>query len=250
MQPEAPAQKPRRERHLVRWIFIGILVILGWRGWKGSDSWRAIREAKALSWRVDYSNPFPIIEDDWRNAFHKETWDGDVWRVTIGSNNPVEGHLALIRRLNPTSLTIDARFPESDLSELAGLSKLHTLILNDCQKLTNIGALQGMKGLVVLHIHQAPDLADIHPLTELKNLNHLGLDGCTALTNLDALQGHHDLRILSLHGCSGLKNLDGISGLTELRMVNFRGCAGLKKEALDKIREGLRTGAFVEIDSK
>ena len=75
MQPETPAPKPSRKRHLVRWSLVGILAILGWYGWKAYDFEQAVKEVNALGWEFESNGPIARIRDDWRNAFRKETWN-------------------------------------------------------------------------------------------------------------------------------------------------------------------------------
>ena len=83
MQPEPPAPKPSRKRHLVRWSFVGILAILGWYGWKAYDFEQAVKEAKALGWMFEYNEPIAKIRGNWRKAFRKDTWNALGSRLII-----------------------------------------------------------------------------------------------------------------------------------------------------------------------
>ena len=239
MQPESPAQKPRRYRHLVQWIIIGILAILGWYGWKAYDFNQAVKEAKELGWKFRYSDPVAIIRENWRAAFRKETWSDTRRLLEIPGGAVSERDFDLICRLTPKQLQIAATFPWRDLSQPKGLSNLTALWLLDCPNLTNIDALKDMKKLTSVLIYYSPILVNIDPLKELKNLEGLGLSGCTAITNVDALQELKALKELSLSGCTGLKNVDGILGLTGLETLYLRACTGLTKETVAAVKAAL-----------
>ena len=239
MQPESPAQKPRRYRHLVRWIFIGILAILGWYGWKAYDFNQAVKEAKELRWEFTYSDPIAIIRKDWRAAFRKDTWSDTRRWLWINTEAVSERDFDLIRRLKPKQLRIFGTFPWRDLSELKGLSNLTELWLSYQKNLTNIDALKDMKELTALDIHGSPVLVNIEALKELKNLTLLQLNDCTALTNVDALRELKALKNLGLYRCTGLKNVDGLLGLTGLEKLHLEGCTGLTKESVDAVKAAL-----------
>ena len=204
MQPEPPAPKPSRKRHLVRWSFVGILAILGWYGWKAYDFEQAVKEAKALRWQFEYTGPIEQIQADWKNAFRKETWNASGPAVMILNDHQWEQHFDLIHRLDPKNLAIYTTFSLRDLSEFTALSNLVWLDLYDCPNLTNIDALKDMKGLTWLGIRGATSISNIDALKELKYLEVFELYRCAALINVDALRELKALKYLSLNECTGL----------------------------------------------
>ena len=239
MQPEPPAPKPSRKRHLVRWSFVGILAILGWYGWQAYEFEQAVKEAKALGWKFESNGPIAIIREDWRNAFRKETWKSATRTLEIPEIYPVVIDYGLIHRLDPKNLGIYSTFPMRDLSKFTALSNVVALVLFDCPNLTNIDALKDMKGLTGFGIGRAPGLPNIDALKELKHLEAFGLYHCAALTNVDALRELKALKSLDLSDCTGLKNLDGILGLTGLKYLGLSGCHGLTNEAMAAVKVAL-----------
>ncbi len=239
MQPESPAQKPRRYRHLVRWSFIGILAILGWYGWKAYDFNQAVKEAKELGWKFYYKDPIALIRADWRKVFRKETWGNRQRLLNILPNQPLDGHYHVIRRLEPWQLSINATYPLRDLSELKGMSNLNDLVLFNCPNLTNIDAIKDLKSLERFFIYRAPVLVNIDGLKEAKTLTRLRLSGSKTLSNVDAARDLKTLQFLSFEGCAGLQNVDGILGLTQLNTLDLSGCKSLRKEAVVAAEEAL-----------
>ncbi len=244
MQPEPPAPKPSRKRHLVRWISVAILAILGWYGWKAYDFRLAVIEATGLGWEFRYNDSIAIIRDDWRKAFRKDTWSDPYRGLLIKNRDQLESYFDLIHRLNPTSMEMYRVSRLENLSVLNGLSNLTTIQVIECQNLTNISALKGMKELTWLSIRNCPSVANIDPIKELINLTHLDLIGCTALIDVDALRGLNSLETLSLSNCTGLQNVDGIRGLTGMHKVDLSDCTGLTLEAWLRARRALPTTKF------
>ena len=244
MQPEPPARKPRRERHLVRWLFIVILAILGWYGWKAYDFQQAVKRAEELGWEFESNDPIAIIREDWRNAFRKDTWSDTARSLSISPNDSLEDHYDLIRRLKPTQLEIWRMLSLRDLSQLKGLSRLTKLTLSECPNLTNIDAIKELKNLTDFEIIGSPALSNIDALKELKKLEHLGLSGCSALSNVDALRELKALKYLNLDDCIGLKNVDGLQGLTQLVFLRLEFCEGLPEASLDAVKSALPTTRF------
>ena len=239
MLPEKPATEPRRNRHLLRWMFVVFAVVLGWGGWRHYDFRQAMKEAEERGWMFEYKDPVLRIRADWKAAFRKGTWS-DTRRVLLVPTEAVsERDFDLIRRLKPKQLVIAATFPMGDLYELKGLSSLITVGLYRCPNLANIDALTDMEELAMLTIDGSPVLVNIDPLTKLKNLTFLRLSSCTTLTNVDALRELKALEDLNLSGCTGLKNVDALHGLTGLERLNLEGCTGLTKEAVDAVKAAL-----------
>lgn len=236
MQPEATAPKPRVNRHLGRWLFVGILAVLGWSGWNVYDYRQAVKEAERLRWVLRYDDPIEVIRKDWRAAFRRKTWFTAERRLYIFGNSQLDGHYDLLHRLKPTELEIRDAVGLLDLSRLDGLSDLTELFLGDCSQLTNIDALKNLRRLTTLHILSSPELADIDALKELKSLTLISLRGCRGLTNVDALRDLKGLKYLDLNRCEGLENVDGILGISALMDLNIYGCYGLTKRTVDAVR--------------
>ncbi len=241
MQPESPAPKPRRYRHLVRCILVVVIAMLGWYSWKGYDFGRATRQAKELGWNFTNSDPFAKIREDWKNAFRKETWRYTGRVVFLPNCDQLTAHVDVIRRLKPDVVVIDATIPPSNLSALKELPDPFALLFEHCTKLPNLGALKDMKSLSVLMISASPDLKNIDALKDLTGLTHLTLLNCNAVPDVDALRELKGLKHLSLAGCSELKNVDGILGLTGLNHLFIFGCGGLEKGTMDTVRAALPT---------
>ncbi len=250
MQPESPAQKPRRYRHLVRWIFIGILGILGWYGWKAYDFQQAVKEAKELGWEFIYSDPFAEIRRDWKNAFREETWRDTVRVVYLPNSDQLAAHVEVLRRLKPNEVVIDATIPPSNLSALKELRDPFDLSFDHCTTLPNLGALKDMKALNGLSIRLSPDLKNIDALQDLTGLKSLLLHNCNALTDVDALRQFKGLEVLSIIDCNGLKNVDGILGLTGLNHLFIFHCRRLEKGAVDALRVAIPRTKIDHPDAK
>ena len=195
---------PRRNWHLARWILILTIAVFGWSGWQAYTFRSALKEAKALGWSVEYTDPIETIRQDWRAAFKKATWLDGVTRLDIPNGESFAQNLTIVYRLNPRGLRI-YRCPNlRGLSSLKPLNRLKILILDRCKGLTNVDALENFAALEVV-----------------------GLVGCTGLTKVDALKNLSALEYVSLHGCTGLKNVDGLKNLSALQQVRLSGCTGL-----------------------
>ena len=216
MIPTATDPPPRRNWHLTRWLIVFIVATLAWSGWRAHAFRSALAEAKALGWKVQYTDPVEAIRKNWKSAFKKETWLDGVTEVIISTSESFEPHAALIHRLNPKELTIKDASTMHDLSALTPLTRLQGVSLGNATRLTNGDALRN--------------------LTALKGV-YLG--GCKALTNVDALKNLSALQDVVLIDCTGLTNVDGLKNLSALQYVWLAGCTGLTKESVAALKAAL-----------
>ena len=250
MQPESPAQKPRRYRHLVRCILVVVIAMVGWYSWKGYDFGRATRQAQSLGWKVTYNDPFAKIRKDWKSAIRKETWrDTGRW-VFLTNCDQLAAHVDVLRRLKPTLVVIDATIPPSNLSALKELRDPFNLSLRNATTLPNMDALNDIKALNLLAITNSPNVKNLDALKDLTGLTSLSLTYCNGLTDVDALQELKGLKNLYFYGCSRLRNFDGIVGLPALEAVSISRCGGLEKGAVDALRVALPRTKISSPDAK
>ena len=128
--------------------------------------------------------------------------------------------------------------------------KLHTLNLDNCPALIDIGGLVNLPTLETLFLDRFSDekqLKNISQLSSLKdisqnnssinNLNHLGnltnlsglyLRSCKSLSDLIPLSGLRNLSTLNLSYCQSLSDLIPLAGLTNLSTLNLNFCSSLK----------------------
>ena len=143
MNTEPATPPPRRKWHLQRWFLLAAS-LLAYAGWTQYAFRSALKEAKALRWTVEYTDPVEDIQRNWKAAFMKRTWLDGVTLVEIHTSEEFEQHLAIVHRLNPKRLDIfeTARLP--DVSTLKGLARLQWVSLERCTRLTDesIEALQ------------------------------------------------------------------------------------------------------------
>ena len=207
---------PRRKWHLQRWLLLLAAGFLAYGGWTQYAFRAALKEARALRWYVDYTDPVEEIRKSWKAAFRKETWlDGVTW-VHIPPSEECEQHLTILHRLNPRELSIDLAATLRDLSALKALTRLKYLKLFGCTGLTNVDALKNLAAL-----------------------QKLDLQGCTGLTNVDGLKNLSALQHVTLYECTGLTNVDALKNLPTLEKVWLYGCTGLTKESVASLKAAL-----------
>jgi len=95
----------------------------------------------------------------------------------------------------------------SDLSPLAGLPNLISLMLGGSTTLKDISPLAGIKNLRALSLNGSQGIRDIRPLAELRNLTRLGLSNLRELSDISPLYGLKGLRYLEVVNCKKLTNL-------------------------------------------
>ena len=214
---DAPPPPPRnRNWHLTRWLIVFIVATLGWSGWRAYAFRSALSQAKALGWEVHYTDPVETIWADWKAAFNKATWLDGVTDIRIPTSEAFEQHLAIVHRLNPKALVIFDAATLRDLSALKPLTRLQTVSLKGCTRLTNVDALKHVPALL-----------------------WIDLKGCAGLTTVDALKNLPALFHVSLEGSTGLTNVDGLKNLSALQEITLHGCTGLTKESVAALKAAL-----------
>ena len=125
--------------------------------------------------------------------------------------------------------TLDLGFCESliDLSALAGLTNLSTLVLRKNNSVVNLNPISGLTNLNNLDLGFCESLIDFDPLAGLTNLSALDLSGCDSLIKLNPLAGLTNLSNLDLLCCNSLIDLNPLAGLTNLSRLNFNSCESL-----------------------
>jgi hypothetical protein len=207
---------PRRNKHLARWFLVLALAVFGWSGWQAYAYRSALSQAKALGWKVQYTDPVETIRKNWKAAFKKETWLDGVTDVIIPTGEAFEQHLATFHRLNPKELLIDNAATLRDLSALQPCTRLRSLWLYGCKGLTNVDTLKNLSAL-----------------------QSVSLDGCTGLTNVDGLKNLTALQMVWLADCTGLANVDGLKNLSALKAIWLFMCKGLTKESVAELKAAL-----------
>ena len=114
---------PRRKWHLQRWLLLLAAGFLAYGGWTQYAFRAALKEARALGWRLEYTDPSEEIRKNWKAAFRKATWLDGVTHVSIHTSEEFVQHLAIVRRLNPCGLQITIAATLRDLSALRGCEK-------------------------------------------------------------------------------------------------------------------------------
>ena len=253
---------PRRKWHLQRWLLLLAAGFLAYGGWTTYAFRAALKEARALGWYVEYTDPSEEIRADWKAAFKKETWLDGVTLVGTPRGDAFDQHLAIVYRLNPKRLQIGDGFTLRDLSALKPLTRLREVSLEDCSGLTNMDGLknlpalqvvwlqgpigftnvEGLKNLSALEevtLYNFTELTNVDALKNLSALRRVCLDSCTGLTNVDALKDLSSLTDVYLIGCTGLTNVDGLNNLSALQWVWLDLCTGLTPESVAALKAAL-----------
>ena len=207
---------PRRNWHFTRWLIVLIVATLSWGGWRAYTFRSALKQAKALGWRVSYTDPYEAIRKNWKAAFKKETWLDGVTFVRIPMSDTFEQRLAIVYRLNPKALDVSSAATLRDLSALNSLTRLQEVSLGNGTGLTNVDALKNLSALQTVWLYD-----------------------CTGLTNLDAFKNLSALRQVWLDGSTGLTNVDALKNLSALESVSLRGCTGLTPESVAALKAAL-----------
>ena len=225
------ATPPRRKWHLQRWLLLLAAGFLAYGGWTTYAFRAALAEAQALGWVVNYTDPVKEIRLNWKAAFKKETWLDGVVILMILTSEEFEQHLAIVHRLNPIWLTIGDAATLDDLSALAALTRLQTLTLNACTRLTSLDLLKN-PSLKEVRITGGSRLTNVDAFKNLSSLQDISLIDCPELRNVDALKNLSALQMVCLNGCTGLTNVDGLIPISTLQVVSLSGCTGLTRESL------------------
>jgi hypothetical protein len=230
---------PRRKWHLKRWFTVLVIAIFAWSGWRVYAYRSAIKEAEALGWLMNRTDPSEAIRANWRNAFRKETWTDGVTGLAIPTSEAFEQHLAVLHRLNPTDLHILDASTLRNPSSFSPLTRLRRLWIILGDKLDNIEGLAGLPDIQYLALSGSPHLKNIDALEHLSTLENVILQGSTGLTNLDALKNLSALQEVDLRGCTGLTNTDTLKNLSALKWVDLTGCTGLTRESVEALKAAL-----------
>jgi len=114
-----------------------------------------------------------------------------------------------------------------DISVIANLLSLTHLKLSSCQ-VRDITPIARLRNLTTLVLRDCSQIADFNPLADLPNLTALDLGSCSGLSNLEPIAQLTTLETLSLNGCRKLVDLTALSGLTRLKSLTLRACDGIK----------------------
>ena len=182
MNTEPATPPPRRKWHLQRWLILLAAGLLAYAGWTTYSFRAALKEAKALGWEVDYTDPVEMIGADWRYALSRETWRRGMGAVIISKGGQFEQHIDIVHRLNPTELQIHKAATLLDLSALKSLTRLQWVCLYGCTGLTNVDALKNHFTLQVVSFTDCTALTNVDALKSLPALQEVWLEDCTGLT--------------------------------------------------------------------
>lgn len=126
--------------------------------------------------------------------------------------------IALFRNL--TVLKLDAQETLSDISPLAGLTKLTHLSLVCCS-VSDISPLSSLTALKELHL-SSNQIETLSPLSSLTELETLDLEG-VPLSDISPLSSCAKLSHLSLSS-TGISDISPLSALSELKMLSIGFC--------------------------
>ena len=153
----------------------------------------------------------------------------------------------------PTLKIVDFGSGENEaiknLDCLAHVKQLHTLILDNCPALIDLGVLNQLTSLETLYLdgfsidselhnlasvkslrvfsQNESEIKDINHLKGFKKLNKLFLFSCKSLVSLEGISSLSNLTSLNLSSCESLTSLEAISGLTNLNSLNLDSCESL-----------------------
>jgi internalin A len=111
-----------------------------------------------------------------------------------------------------------------DLGPLAGLTRLSTLSLGQCEGVGDLGPVAGLTRLTWLRLDWCDGVRDLGPLAGLTRLSTLDLTGCEGVRDLGPLAGLIGLTSLDLYGCWGVRDLGPLAGLAGLTDLNLADC--------------------------
>ena len=218
---------PRRNWHFNRWLIVFIVAVFGWSGWRAYAFHSALAEARALGWRIEYTEPSERIRKNWKAAFKKETWLDGVTELRVQTSGDMRHNLATVTRLNPRALTIQHAAAMRDLSALQCLTRLQKVALYKCTRLINVDALKNHSALQSVALEGCTDLTNVDALNSLSALRFVKLTHCKALTNLDGIKNLPALLEIRIFGCDRLTNVDALKSLPALQKIDITACDGL-----------------------
>ena len=227
MNTHSPEPKPRRKWHLYKWLLLLTVAIFAYGAWRAYTFHSALKQAKALGWSVQYTEPFEVIRKNWKDAFKKGTWLDGVIFLAIPTGKEFEQHHGIVQRLNPTELQVTAAESLRNLTALQGLTRLEMLFIHGGTSLTNLDTLKTFPALRKLHLVGCTKLTHVDALKNLSALQKVSLAGCTGLSYVDGLKNLSTLKDLDLTRCIGLYHLAALQNLTALEEINLNGCTEL-----------------------
>lgn len=239
MTTDMPTSHPSpRKRNISRWLLIIVVGMLGWGGWREYSFCSALRQAKALGWRVEYipSDPLGSIKKNWRATFKRATWMSFVEVVDIPDNPPVPPDLAIVVKLNPRALFIRDAEKIRDLSALNRLSRIEDLRIFEGTQLTDVDWIKGFSRLKSLDLSRCNEIKSIDSLRGLSALRELSLAHCYQLTHLDALTDLKALEKVEIIHCWKISNVDGLMKLNPRCRIFLYEPKGLPKERIAALK--------------
>jgi hypothetical protein len=141
-------------------------------------------------------------------------------------------HALALRKLNAGPSAVRAF---SDLTPLAGLSRLEELHLGHLRHLVDLSPLRGLTRLRVLRVAGSA-VGDLRPLAEMTALENVTLSS-TLVESVEPLVGLPRLRFVGLSQCPRLRTIRPLGGCVALESVDCDDCEALQGPAsLEELR--------------
>lgn len=112
------------------------------------------------------------------------------------------------------------------LDALAGLTKLRSVKLYNCRRLTDLSGLKpscGLRSLTTQHLDGVQEFGFLEALPEIEELDL----GCERFTDLSFLRTLRNLKSLRCYACIRLRSLEGIEDLNQLTNLDLNECEKL-----------------------
>ena len=123
------------------------------------------------------------------------------------------------------TLSCDPEISQREFERLsASLPDLVALDISECEKITDLAPLAGLKRLKVLDISLCPRIEDLSPLVGLKDLIYLRAEGSPGIWDLRPLSRLGQLKTLDLSGCEGVFEVGPLMKLKGLKGLHLRNC--------------------------
>ena len=178
--------------------------------------------------------------------------------LNIGKDSKVSDLRPVSKLSNLVSLDISGQ-EISDLSPLAGLSKLNRLTLKNCPNVGSLDAIAGLKemsrisligtrvsdlsplrgfpNLIHLTLQNSAHISDFSPLGDLARIEELNLQNCRQITDLSPLGGASSLESLWIYDCRGLSDFSALKNLSQLKRLGIARVSDLSPlSGLNEIR--------------
>jgi Leucine-rich repeat (LRR) protein len=222
------AGKPWRSRRALRCILLvglTLAAVLGWMVWgRVARQRKALRTIERLGGTVRYYAPAGGAQGlsqvlSQANRLLKAVFRDDVFGVQgVSLGGCAVEDVSFLRDLPALASLNLADTPVSDLTPLAGLTRLESLTLG--RHVSDLTPLRTLTGLTTLNVAAAP-VHDLASLAGLTNLECLMLEN-TRVADLTPLAGLAKLRTLSLAGTgvTDVSPLSGLSNLGELKLFS------------------------------